>query len=213
MNRFVLLVIEVPHNKSDLITQAANKAGCAGGTVLIGRKISSSKLAVALGLGSNTIDIIYILTEEDKKDAIISAIKEKACAEKFNSGCIYQLNANGLMKTGNYVEGEKTMAQKNPQEMITVILNRGYADDAVKAARQAGAGGGTVVNARGTANENDAKFFGMHIVPEKEMLMIVVDSDKKDAVLEAIRTLPCLSQPGSGIAFTSSVEGFTVLGK
>ena len=63
------------------------------------------------------------------------------------------------------------------------------------------------------ANENDAKFFGVHIVPEKEMLMIVVDSDKKDAVLEAIRTLPCLSEPGSGIAFTSAVNDVTLLGK
>lgn len=213
MNNFVLLMIEVPHNKSDMISQAANEAGCEGGTVLIGRKISSNKVAVAFGLGSNTIEIIYILTNQGKKDGIISAIKEKALKEKFNFGMIYELKADGLMKTGKYLEGEKTMANKNPQEMITVILNRGYADDAMQAARKAGAGGGTVVNARGTANENDAKFFGVHIVPEKEMLMIVVDSDKKDAVLEAIRTLPCLSEPGSGIAFTSAVNDVTLLGK
>ncbi len=213
MNNFVLLMIEVPHNKSDMISQAANEAGCEGGTVLIGRKISSNKVAVAFGLGSTTIEIIYILTNQGKKDGIISAIKEKALKEKFNLGMIYELKADGLMKTGKYLEGEKTMANKNPQEMITVILNRGYADDAMQAARKAGAGGGTVVNARGTANENDAKFFGVHIVPEKEMLMIVVDSDKKDAVLEAIRTLPCLSEPGSGIAFTSAVDNVTLLGK
>ena len=213
MNNFVLLMIEVPHNKSDMISQAANEAGCEGGTVLIGRKISSNKVAVAFGLGSTTIEIIYILTNQGKKDGIISAIKEKALKEKFNFGAIYELKADGLMKTGKYLEGEKTMANKNPQEMITVILNRGYADDAMQAARKAGAGGGTVVIAGGTANEKDEKFFGMHFVPEKEMLMIVVDSDKKDAVLEAIRTLPCLSEPGSGIAFTSAVNDVTLLGK
>ena len=81
------------------------------------------------------------------------------------------------------------------------------------AARKAGAGGGTVVNARGTAREDDAKFFGMHIVPEKEMLLIVVEHEKKDAVLESIRTLPCLAEPGSGIAFCSGVNDFTLLGK
>ena len=112
MNNFVLLMIEVPHNKSDMISQVANEAGCEGGTVLIGRKISSNKVAVAFGLGSTTIEIIYILTNQEKKDGIISAIKEKALKEKFNFGMIYELKADGLMKTGKYLEGEKIMANK-----------------------------------------------------------------------------------------------------
>ena len=45
------------------------------------------------------------------------------------------------------------------------------------------------------------------------MLMIVVDEDKKDAVLEAVKSLDCLSVPGSGIAFSSSVNEFSLLGK
>ena len=97
--------------------------------------------------------------------------------------------------------------------LISVILNKGYADDAMEAAREAGAGGGTVINARGTAREDDEKFFGVHIVPEKEMLVMVVEEDKKTAVLNAIRDLKCLSEPGSGIAFCSSVDDFTLLGK
>ena len=98
-------------------------------------------------------------------------------------------------------------------DMITVIVNKGYADDVMFAARKAGATGGTVINARGTAREDDVKFFGMHIVPEKEMLMIVTEHEKKAAVIEAIRTLPCLEQTGSGITFSAGVENFTVLGK
>jgi nitrogen regulatory protein PII len=53
----------------------------------------------------------------------------------------------------------------------------------------------------------------MHIVPEKEMLMMVVPSEKKDDVLKAIKELPCLQQPGSGIAFCSGVDSFDILGK
>mgnify|MGYP002868735433 CR=1 FL=1 len=75
------------------------------------------------------------------------------------------------------------------------------------------AGGGTVINARGTAREDDAKFFGVHIVPEKEMLMIVVPVEKRTEVMDAIQGLPCLSEPGSGIVFSAPVEQFTQLGK
>ena len=100
-----------------------------------------------------------------------------------------------------------------PHEMISVIVNKGYADDAMAAARKAGAGGGTVITARGTAREDDEKFFGVHIVPEKEMLIILVESGKKDAVLNAIKNLRCLSEPGSGIAFCAGVDDFILLGK
>lgn len=102
---------------------------------------------------------------------------------------------------------------ENANEMITVIVNKGYADDIMSAARKAGAGGGTVLNARGTARENDKRFFGMHIVPEKEMLVIVVPSEKQEKVLAAIKSVKCLKEPGMGIVYNSTVEDFSLLGK
>jgi nitrogen regulatory protein PII len=81
------------------------------------------------------------------------------------------------------------------------------------AARKAGATGGTVINARGTGKEEDVKFFGITLVPEKEVLLILVDADKADAVLDAVKDVPCLSEPGSGIAYCTGVEDFFRLGK
>ena len=81
------------------------------------------------------------------------------------------------------------------------------------AARSAGAGGGTVVNARGTARETDERFFGVHIVPEKEMLIMIVPADKKEPVLKAIQEVKCLKEPGMGIAYSAGVENFCQLGK
>ena len=98
-------------------------------------------------------------------------------------------------------------------QMINVIVNKGYAEDAMAAARKAGAGGGTIIGARGTAKEGDAAFFGMKIVPEKEMLMILVPSEKKDDIVAAITALPCFAQAGSGIVFCNEAQDFTVLGK
>lgn len=98
-------------------------------------------------------------------------------------------------------------------QMITIIVNKGFADDAMAAARKAGAGGGTIMNARGTAKPGDETFFGMEIVPEKDMIMIVAENSKVQAILDAVRELPCLAQPGSGIAFACPAENFTVLGK
>ena len=98
-------------------------------------------------------------------------------------------------------------------DLITIILNKGFADDVMAAAREAGAGGGTVLHGRGTARPEDATFFGITLVPEKEILLIVSEKEKTAAIFDAMAKLPCLMQPGSGIAFSIEADGFVNLGK
>lgn len=217
MSMFTLLVSIVPHDKGEKLTEAAVKAGCGGGTVMMGRALAKTNVAAILGMGETTKDIIYMVVETKLKQNIIDAIVNATLLEKADFGQLFSLDVDTMMKTGTITplhgEGEKEMEIAKSRAMISVIVNKGYADDVMACARRAGAGGGTVINARGTAREDDEKFFGVHIVPEKEMLMMIVDYDKKAAVLDAIRDLKCLREPGSGIAFCSGVDDFSLLGK
>ena len=45
------------------------------------------------------------------------------------------------------------------------------------------------------------------------MLWIVCETEKTAAIVEAIKNLDCLKQPGSGITFTMPASDFTILGK
>ena len=230
MTAFSLIICIVPHDRGEKLTKAAVKAGCGGGSVLMGRSLAKSNFAAVLGTGESTKDLIYTVVESFKKSSIIKAICDASKNEKPNFGELFTIEVDSLVRAGNASEnpenpdskGEEKMNENEnnagaersqSRDMITVIVNKGYADDVMFAARKAGATGGTVINARGTAREDDVKFFVMHIVPEKEMLMIVTEHEKKAAVIEAIRTLPCLEQTGSGITFSAGVENFTVLGK
>ena len=58
-------------------------------------------------------------------------------------------------------------------ELIVVILNEGYADLVMDAARAAGAGGGTVLHAKGTGSKRGEKFFGVSLADEKDMVSIM----------------------------------------
>ncbi len=212
MSAFYLLLAEVPHGKADSVSASAHSAGSSGGTVLMGRSISASFFADALGLGGKSRDLVLILSEKNSADEIALKIVQDFCREKKGFGYLCSVKVGETIKNG-IEKGKEEEFMDARQNLIWVILNRGYADDAMAAARKAGAGGGTVINARGTAREDDEKFFGMHIVPEKEMLLIVVDAEKKRAVMDAIKNLECLSAPGSGIAFCSAVDSFFALGK
>lgn len=70
--------------------------------------------------------------------------------------------------------------------LITVIAEKSCSDMVMDAAREAGAGGGTVVHAKGTANGFTAKFFGVSIASEKEIIYIVARHEDKDAIMRAI---------------------------
>jgi len=98
-------------------------------------------------------------------------------------------------------------------ELITVIANAGYAEDVMDYARKAGAAGGTILHGRGTAKEEDSTFFGLTIVPEKDIILILAPADSSRQILEAVRTAECLQKPGMGIAFCTPVEKFVPLGK
>ncbi|MBQ9081012.1 MAG: P-II family nitrogen regulator [Clostridia bacterium] len=91
-------------------------------------------------------------------------------------------------------------------EMICCIVNTGFSDVVMEAAKQFGARGGTVVHARGTANKEAETFFRITIQPEKEMVMILVPSEIKDDILHALYKAVGLNTPGQGIAFSLPVD-------
>ena len=74
------------------------------------------------------------------------------------------------------------------------------------AARAAGAGGGTVIHARGTANKDAEKFFGISIEPEKEMVLIIVPVSQRENILHALYSEAGLQTAGQGIAFSLPVR-------
>lgn len=91
-------------------------------------------------------------------------------------------------------------------EVIFCIVNAGFSDEVMDAARGLGATGGTVIRARGTANAEAEKLFGISIQPEKEIVMILVNSAIKNDILHALYKAVGLQTPGQGIAFSLPVD-------
>ncbi|MCH5147446.1 MAG: P-II family nitrogen regulator [Clostridiales bacterium] len=91
-------------------------------------------------------------------------------------------------------------------EVIFCIVNAGFSELVMDAAREVGARGGTVINARGTANKEAEEFFHIIIQPDKEIVMILVPEKIKDAVLHAVYNSAGLKTAGQGIAFSMAVE-------
>ena len=95
---------------------------------------------------------------------------------------------------------------KYKHEAIFCIVNSGYSDAVMDAAKKFGARGGTVINALGTASKEAETFFHITIQPEKEIVMIIVPASKKEGILHALYTDAGLDKEGQGIAFSLPVD-------
>jgi len=96
--------------------------------------------------------------------------------------------------------------EKNNHEVIFAIVNSGFAEDVMDIARKLGVRGGTILTGRGVANEKAAKFFGITLHSEKEILMMAVERELRDKVLNAIYQEMGMGEKAQGIAFSLPVS-------
>ena len=225
-----LLIVVTRHGAGDRVARVARAAGARGGTILTGRGCAASRLLQLLCLADTEKDLVFVLAPAPDMQEIIAAVRSSPEVFRKTTGIGIVLNVNAIVRgalstpapkpetpaSGGRPQGEAmhdTAGQKPAgQQLIFAIVNAGYADDLMAAARAAGAGGGTILKARGTGTEADASFFGITIVPEKEVLLVLAPDDAAPAIFEAMRTAPCLEEPGSGIIFSVPAEDFFPLG-
>ncbi len=93
------------------------------------------------------------------------------------------------------------MDNQRKYDLIMTIVNRGFADQVVDAARAAGAHGGTVFYARGTGVHEMEKFFAISIQPEKEVVLNLVKHEDTQAIMHSIVAAAGLKTEGKGLAF------------
>ena len=81
---------------------------------------------------------------------------------------------------------EESTLKDTRYELLLVIANQGHTGSIMDAARAAGAGGGTVIHAKGTGMEGAAHFMGVELVNEKELVLIVSRTTLKNQIMQAI---------------------------
>ena len=98
-------------------------------------------------------------------------------------------------------------------ECILCIVNAGFSENVMDAAKAAGARGGTVLHARGTGAKEAETFFGITVQEEKEIVMILVPAEIKADVLHTLYHAVGLNTPGQGIAFSLPVDEVVGIGE
>jgi len=104
-----------------------------------------------------------------------------------------------------FVKGEESTLKDTKYELLVVIANQGYTELVMDAARSVHAAGGTVIHAKGTGTDKAEKFMGVTLVPEKEMVFIVVNRERKNDIMRAVMDKAGLESKARSIVFSLPV--------
>ena len=110
-------------------------------------------------------------------------------------------------------EEGSTMEQKPefPNVLIAAICESGHSDEVMKAAYAAGAGGGTVIHAKGTAGILAQKFKVISLAEEKDLVLILSARPNRDPIMRAIMDTAGIDTTAHTIVVTLPVESIAGL--
>ena len=181
---------------------------------------ASSEMMDILGLGTPEKRVLLTVLPKPFADRMERKLKEAAVIGTKNSGIAFTLPMSGanhlLLQMLEALQGEETNERgKSGMEdmkyaLIAAVVNQGYSENVMEAARGAGAGGGTVIPGRRTGSEEAIQFWGMSIQEEKEMILIITEQENKLKIMQAISAKCGLHSEAGGLVLSLPID--TVIG-
>lgn len=186
----------------------------------LGAGTASSEMLDYFGMESREKIVIFTVVTQESWRRVKRQMEEKLNIDVRGTGISFIVPVSSvgggkafryLLAGQAYIKEEETELKNTEYELIIVISNYGYNNLVMDAAREAGAGGGTVVHSRGTGREKAEKFLGVTLAEEKEMTFIVTRSEKKNDIMKAIMEKAGLESKAKSILFSLPVTETTGL--
>lgn len=207
---YQIIALILSEHQCHKFERIAKEKDIRGGAVVLGKGTVNSATLNLLGIKSQKKEIVNILVEKEKAKELLDYFTKELQLNEPGHGIAYATPAitadqiinskQGTCNTVQNMEGKENMFKK-----LTVIVNRGMADNVMDIARKSGVKGGTIIHGRGTGSEFTEKLFGMEIVPEKELVIILMPDELVDKVVNDLYQELQLDIPGNGILFVQPV--------
>ena len=182
--------------------------------ITLGSGTASSEILDYFGLDGSEKSVIFHIITDTRWKEVKRQLRLKMSIDIPGIGIAFTvpLSSIGGMKALNYltaqqdyVKGEESTLKDTKYELLVTIANQGHTELIMDAARKVHAAGGTVIHAKGTGTHLAQKFMGMTLVPEKEMIFIVVRKTQKNAIMKSI-----MDEAGTGTKAGSVVFSLPV---
>lgn len=184
------------------------------GVLALGRGLASSEVLDYLGLEDAVKAVAVSVVTDSVWTALKKGLEQELRIDIPGSGIVFTVPMGSIggkrqllfLTAGqNYEKGEESVLKGTDHELVIVITNQGYTELVMDAARDAGAAGGTMLHARGVGMKYAEKFLGVSLVAEKELILMVVKTEKKNEIMKAVMDEAGLESRARSVVFSLPV--------
>ena len=180
----------------------------------LGHGTASNEMLDYLGLDSSQKAVSFSVIEESSWLKVKKQMEKKLKIDAPGGGISFIVPPGSvggmkqlqfLLETEDYQKEEESTLKDTNHQLIIVITEPGYTNMVMDAARSAGAYGGTVIHAKGTGMEQAEKFMGVSLASEKELVLIVAQTELKNPIMQAIMKDAGLNTKAKSVVFSLPV--------
>jgi len=214
MSELYLMFSIVNRRQTRRFQDLYDAAGASLAMTTLGRGTAASDILDYFGLAaSEKALLLHFVTGETWK-TIKAALQKKLHIDVPGTGIAFTVPLSSiggkkqlqfLLNGQDFEKGEEQTLKETKYELLLAIANQGYTEQIMDAARSQGAGGGTVIHAKGTGMEHAEQFLGFSLASEKEIVLIVVPHTKKNSIMRAIMDQAGMTTDAKAIVFSLPV--------
>ncbi|MDR3336079.1 MAG: hypothetical protein LBT16_02640 [Treponema sp.] len=215
-----LLVFIIDWTKTKTISSIFDEENVRFHFICKGMGTASSDVLDLLGIGSIEKAVILCLEQEVMVPVLLKEVRKKLGFHNPGVGIAFTIPLSGInnpilrvfkesIHKNEKIFLEKdspVMSSETKNDLIVSIINQGYSDEFMTIAREAGATGGTVINARGLTHQGPVKFFGVSVQDEREIIIILTKRDQKAAIMQAVSQNYGITTKAGGLIFSLPVD-------
>ena len=202
-NYVAMLYSFIEKKRSNTLMDEYKKLGFSGGTFTFGNGAATSMLWRLVGFEGPERAVLINLVDKKMLEEYMEHEDEIKKKVYFQSALV-PLDREAVSEVLN-----KEEILMDDLSFVQVICNKGFALEIMEKARSLGAEGGTILQGKGTAREEDEVFFGHKLVKEKEILLIIVSSQVEKKVVDGIENMECMKGDGAGIVYALPISYFS----
>ncbi len=204
---FALLTVITNIGNGSRVLNVAKKHGVTGGTVTLGKGTVKNRVLNFLEICDIRKEIVVMVTSGLAAERALKGLHSELRFDKRGHGIAFIIPLDSVFGVSSFC-GEIYEQEEGVKmyKAIFTIVERGLAESVMDAATEAGARGGTIINARGSGIHETSKLFAMEIEPEKEIVLVIAEAPQTESITKAIRAKMKIDEPGRGIVFTTEIS-------
>ena len=179
---------------------------------------ASSEVMNLLGLGTTEKVMISAIATQEGASELLPQRRKRLYLGMPDTGVAFTIPITGgqnrlfeNVSANAKDSGRMKVMEDREFSMIIAIVNQGFSDAVMNAARPEGATGGTVFHSRRVENSMPGRsFWGISIQEERETVMILARNSRKKEIMKAINEKCGIDTESNGIVFSvpiADVEG------